>query len=471
MKCRRPPDDGSDEMTTPPPLSRYQPYSAPSATWPVALADRAALRAAGLCILAVDGSLRALRAWDADTLFPSLTHASSSLRDTLIASGWPTRPLRIGVKSPGSWCKPLFDQASPLPVEWWSLGADVHAAQACRSHSLDAIVERCGDTGLLVHTLERPDREALWTDWTQERPVTFPAVFPARLDVSSLQWHEVGEDEWALAHDLIIAAATLARDPARVTMADLLRGRHGGPGGPGSTQPGKGLRPLSTQRPWRETALWQVASSLVAAGAFPSPVRVAAARLCGAASTQTDWPVTESFRLATAQAAAAVLREDPTSLLRLAAVQLGCTCDEEGLATLEHAHDAVDGASSDESLDNIGFLQAEAVSGEPVSLTTGRLAAGMSIAFANSPASRIRFILEDFLDVLRETGRLVGRDQDLALLQRAFVAIDRAATRAAARRPTPTPAPATATIASPAPEPSSPEAEATAQATQARKAA
>ena len=444
MKCRPRPDDGSDEMTTPPPLPRYQPYSAPRATWPGALADRAALRMAGLLIRGVDGALSAVHRHDADALFPSLAHLSSSIRDTLVSHGWPAMPLRIGVKSPGPWCKPLFDQASPLPVQWWSLGADAHAAQACRVHALDAIVERCGDTGLLVHTLERTDHEALWADWTQERPVSFPAVFPARLDVSSLQWHEVGEDEWTLAHDLIIAAATLARDPARATMADLLRGRHGGSGCFDPASHATGLKPLATQRPWRETALWQAASSLIAAGSFPSPVRVAAARLCGAAATLTDWPVTESFRLATAQAAAAVLREDPTSLLRLAAVQLGCTCDEEGLATLERAHDAVDGASGEESLDNIGFLQAEAVTGEPVSLTTGRLAAGMSIAFAHSPASRIRFILEDFLDVLGESGRLVGRDQDLALLKRAFGVLDRAATRAAARRPLPAPSPAAA---------------------------
>ena len=441
MKCRPRPDDGSDEMTTPPPLPRYQPYSAPRATWPGALADRVALRVAGAFIHGVDAALVAVHRRDTDMLFPSLAHASSSIRDTLIAHGWPAMPLRIGVKSPGPWCKPLFDQASPLPVQWWSLGADAHAAQACRSYALDAVVERCGDTGLLTHTLERAEREALWTDWTQERPVSFPAVFPTRLDVSSLQWHEVGEDEWTLAHDLIIAAATLARDPARVTMADLVRGRHGGSGCFDPASSAKGLRPLATQRPWRETALWQAASSLVAAGSFPSPVRVAAARLCGAAATLTDWPVTESFRLATAQAAASVLREDPTSLLRLAAVQLGCTCDEEGLATLERAHDAVDGASGEESLDNIGFLQAEAVTGDPVSLTTGRLAAGMSIAFAHSPASRIRFILEDFLDVLGESGRLVGRDQDLALLKRAFGVLDRAATRAAARRPLPAPTP------------------------------
>ncbi len=431
-------------MTTPPPLPRYQPYSAPSATWPEAWADRAALRAAGLCIRAADDVMGVLRRWDLDSIVPFLTHASASLRDTLVAGGWPAQPLRIGVKAPAAWCKPLFDQASPLPVQWWSLGGDVHAAQSCRTHALDAVVERCGDTGLLVHTLERGEHEALWADWTQERPVTFPAVFPARLDVSSLQWHEVGEDEWPLAHDLIIAAATLARDPARVTLADLLRGRHGGSGCFNPSSPATGLRPLATQRPWRETALWQVASSLTVAGAFPSPVRVAAARLCGAASAQTDWPVTESFRLATALAAAAVLREEPTSLLRLAAVQLGCTCDEEGLATLERAHDAVDEASCEESLDNIGFLQAEAATGEPVSLTTGRLAAGMSIAFANAPASRIRFILEDFLDVLSESGRLVGRDQELALLKRAFGVIDRAATRAAARRPMPAPTPAAA---------------------------
>ena len=68
MKCRPRPDDGSDEMTTPPPLPRYQPYSAPRATWPGALADRAALRMAGLLIRGVDGALSAVHRHDADAL-------------------------------------------------------------------------------------------------------------------------------------------------------------------------------------------------------------------------------------------------------------------------------------------------------------------------------------------------------------------------------------------------------------------
>jgi hypothetical protein len=51
------------------------------------------------------------------------------------------------------------------------------------------------------------------------------------------------------------------------------------------------------------------------------------------------------------------------------------------------------------------------------------LASGMCIALSHLSADRARFIIEDFLEELRDTGLLVGCDADLAVLRRAYATL------------------------------------------------
>ena len=68
-------------------------------------------------------------------------------------------------------------------------------------------------------------------------------------------------------------------------------------------------------------------------------------------------------------------------------------------------------------MDQIAFLNAEAATGEKVPLTTGRLAAGMCIAFAGICPTRIKFAVDDFFEELLDSALLLGREPDIALLR------------------------------------------------------
>ncbi|MCX5691401.1 MAG: hypothetical protein NTV94_16695 [Planctomycetota bacterium] len=69
------------------------------------------------------------------------------------------------------------------------------------------------------------------------------------------------------------------------------------------------------------------------------------------------------------------------------------------------------------ALDQVAFLNAEAATGEKVPLTTGRLAAGMCIAFAGICPTRIKFAVDDFFENLLDSGLLLAREPDIALLR------------------------------------------------------
>jgi hypothetical protein len=97
-------------------------------------------------------------------------------------------------------------------------------------------------------------------------------------------------------------------------------------------------------------------------------------------------------------------------------VQIGATLDEEAVANLARAQNLLRQSSADPDVDHIAFLHAEAATGETKPLTTGRLAAGLCIAMATVPESRVRFMVEDFVEELSESGIMIEREQDLALL-------------------------------------------------------
>lgn len=400
-------------MTTPDAHHGRDPHSTPRSNWPTSLVGRAAISLRAWQILQTEKMADACISLGADFLKPSL-HA---MREQYSAERWPARALRIGVVTPGDWCRPLFDQTSLLPVEWFSLTRSVNPQGACARFQLDAVIESLGDTGMLVQTAERPELPAMWQDWTADPEVSFPAAFPSRLDVSRLEWSRIEDLDWPLAHDLLIAAAVMSRSVARTTFSDVLNGRHFQPDALTHLRRGD-IAPLTPQRNWFDTSLLSATRRLAKEPSRDlTPVRQAAARLCGAAATMTDWRVDEHTRINAALAAGKVLGDDPISLLQLAAAQIGCFRDEQGVRTLTLANDAIRRSNHLGALDQVAFLNAEAATGEKVPLTTGRLAAGMCIAFAGICPTRIRFAVDDFFEELLDSGLLLGREPDIALLR------------------------------------------------------
>lgn len=400
-------------MTTPDAHHGRDPHSTPRSNWPTSLMGRTAMSLRSWQILQTEKLAEACISLGAEFLKPPLQamHAQYS------ADRWPARALRIGVVTPGDWCRPLFDQISLLPVEWFSLTRSVKPQGACARYQLDAVVEPLGDTGMLVQTAERPELPAMWQDWTADPEVSFPAAFPSRLDVSRLEWSRIEDLDWPLAHDLLIAAAVMSRSVARTTFADVLNGRHFQPDALTHIRRGE-IAPLTPQRNWFDTSLLSATRRLAKEPSRDlTPVRQAAARLCGAAATMTDWRVDEHTRINAALAAGRVLGNDPISLLQLAAAQIGCFRDEQGVRTLSQANEAIRRSNHLGALDQIAFLNAEAATGEKVPLTTGRLAAGMCIAFAGICPTRIKFAVDDFFEELLDSGLLLGREPDIALLR------------------------------------------------------
>ncbi|MCX5691402.1 MAG: hypothetical protein NTV94_16700, partial [Planctomycetota bacterium] len=116
-----------------------------------------------------------------------------------------------------------------------------------------------------------------------------------------------------------------------IALADGLNGRHFQPDSLTHARGGD-IAPLTPQRNWFDTALLSAAHRLAdEPNRELTPVRQAAARLCGAAATMTDWRVDEHTRINAALASGKVLGNDPISLLQLAAAQIGCFRDEQGI--------------------------------------------------------------------------------------------------------------------------------------------
>ena len=78
-----------------------------------------------------------------------------------------------------------------------------------------------------------------------------------------------------------------------------------------------------------------------------------------------------------------------------------------------------------EGLDHMKLLQAELEHGTFGGMTIGRVAAGICLACAVTPADRIMFLRDDLLDDLRLSSYLVGRDREHAILIDVFRQLER----------------------------------------------
>jgi hypothetical protein len=394
-------------------------HAAPAATWPRTLAGKALQTYRGWSIQAADSIARFAVDIGADGLLPTLRTTTGDLRDWMLDQHWPVRPLRIAVANPGAWSEPLFEQSSPFPIDWFATDRSTPGAAVCRWNGLDATIEHLGSGGVNISTLERSECPSLWEDWAKARPASFPTIFPLRFDTAGIHCEHVGEHEWPLLHQLLVTASVLSRDPARTNLDDIINGRYCPTAATPRLSLGGTPVQFTPQQEWSLIATSQLGSMLIEQpGAAATPARCAAARLVGACAASGSWQTREHFRLACARAAATVLKNDPTPLLQLAAVQIGATLDEEAVANLARAQNLLRQASADPDVDHIAFLHAEAATGETKPLTTGRLASGLCIAMATVPESRVRFMVEDFVEELTDSGIMIEREQDLALLHK-----------------------------------------------------
>ncbi|MBX3382576.1 MAG: hypothetical protein KF864_03605 [Phycisphaeraceae bacterium] len=416
--------------TTPSDAATFRFDLAPSvrghvATWPGDPAESIAWRWAGAGLRAGACVWNACRALAADVLpLSPPTRADWRLMEWMSRRGWPTRELRVGVVEPGDWCAPFTEARGPGDVSWFAVSRDVAVNRALNKADLDALVRRDEDGGVTVHTREHAGKESAWYDWAGEPPLSYPAVFPTRLDCTRVSLGECGVADGGAVRLLIELAAALSRSPARLTPADVARGRSP-VGAAWAAAPVRGISAMRTPgdpvRPLMRALLGMVDAGALSAG----PAR-AASRVCGAWLATDETGVGEHERAHGARSVVRCGGHEPQTMLRAAAAMLGSLHDGEGIDHILRADRMMRRVDLLPCIDHAAFLNAELMHAAATPLAVGRIAAGICLVGASLPVERLHYFLDDLAEDLRFATLLLGRDQDLLLLRRVVHELERA---------------------------------------------
>jgi len=344
--------------------------------------------------------------------------------------------LRIGFVRPGDWADQIASAHENSNVEWFSLSPTIDPGSLCSRSLLDAWVCTTRMGALEVRTVEHAGKEAAWYDWAQRRPLSYPAVFPMRVDCERLTLPGMAGklSNPPLARALIEAVATFSRQPARLSLADRVGGR----------------RPLVNRRPTPQAVATYVPdpdgiAGLVARlcrrlGVLEDGVAVgepeqAASRLVGALLSTALAGFDDQVRRQGLETAARITPDEPETILRLAAVRLAVHDDGGGLDALELADQMLRKGGDLLPVDQSGFLHSEVEhgcgggSGGGGGLTLGRLAAGVCLASAVLPSHHLGYFRDDMLDDVRYSSLMLGREQDMSVLTEVFRMLESARAR------------------------------------------
>jgi hypothetical protein len=346
-----------------------------------------------------------------------LPMSEDALTRWLDQHGWPTRRPLIGVVQAGEWSSPITRAPGVLWPQWCDLRDAT--PQGDEPRHLDATIRRTHD-GLEVQTPERAGLDAAWFDWSQERPLSYPSVFPTRLDCARVTLGAGGLSIDPRVTRLLMEAAVIAsRHPSRLSLDDRLAGR--APAwARGHAKTTMGLA-VATPDPL-SVVLRPLADTI---SHLPEPRRSSAwsrcaARVLGAWAATTSEHVDHATRRTAAHAAMHVVGDEPQTLLRVGAVLIG-----EGLATdamelLLRAARLLEGQGLDATADQVLFVQSELQTMGDSRLALGRVAAGLTLVGATIPASQLAFFRDDFLDDAAHAGILRSNEHARAIVHEVF---------------------------------------------------
>jgi len=370
----------------------------PGPRWPSNWASRGLMALIGRSARAFSGLASFAR--------PAAPHLGMHRMDE---SNWPSRPLRFGVMQPGAWSRFLTQSQGLFVTEWVTLddGAD------CRGHILDAVLRRSGDSGIELDVCENPDHDAAWFDWGTPCPLSYPAVFPTRLDPARLTLPSIDNDDARLVRAVMESAALLSRHPARITSDDRVNGRRAMQG--------------TTDAPG-EIDVLSVSMQALAYYLTYAPTSAAsraASRVLGSyLATSPAWPDDRS-RILTMDHAARISSDEVQTMLRLGAVRLSMAEDHAGIDAIERADRMLRDNQMVSTTSQEAFITAELEHGQPGPLTIGRIAAGICMLVSTMPASRVPYFRDDLFEDMRFCSLLIGRDQDRKLLMEVFRMLER----------------------------------------------
>lgn len=328
-------------------------------------------------------------------------------------SQWPARTLRIGVQGPRALGSAMAAAIDPALAHWYAVAETASAEREMMRRGLDAVV--CVTDGRVsVHTPQRPGRDAAWHDWSTPRPISFLSVFAGRIDSAGFVLEETPpENEAQVLGALVTLCAATARDEARLSLADRLRGRV-----PLRRVTERALDALVAQA--RRYGPGYVNADM------PQPLARAAARVLSAAAASEAFALDDAKRRAIAELAARLAGDEAEVMLRVGAARLADVQDEPGIDALIRAERMLRDARVLPGVNHEAFVFAEVNAGAQGPLGVGRVAAALVLAISQSPIDEIGFIATDVIDDLRHSEWLIGRDQDCAVLQRVCRAIERA---------------------------------------------
>ncbi|HYE61477.1 MAG TPA: hypothetical protein VD997_05740 [Phycisphaerales bacterium] len=378
----------------------------PGPRWPTNWASRGVMSLIG----------RSVRAFSELASFVQTTDDATCARQStsrIDESNWPSRPLRIGIVSPGAWSRFLTQSQGLFVTEWETLDSEEPDASLCRDHVLDAVLRRHADKGLSIEVCESPDLDAAWFDWSVPCPLSYPATFPARLDPARVTLNDITNDDARLVRALIDTAALLSRYPARLTNDDRVKGR----------RPFQGSGDTPGEIDTLSVSLQALSYYLTFAPV--SDASRAASRVLGAhLATSPNWPDDRS-RISGMDVCGRLSGDEAQTMLRLAAVRVSMTEDSAGLDALERADRMLRDNQLISATTQEAFIVSELEHGHPGPLTIGRLAAGICMLVSTMPASRVPYFRDDLLEDMRFSSLLIGRDQDRRLLMEVFRMLER----------------------------------------------
>ncbi|MCC6950518.1 MAG: hypothetical protein IT433_03635 [Phycisphaerales bacterium] len=388
--------------------------------WPQALPRQATLRTSAAALEALAGAaeltgrLCRLAGLDVD---PSL--AADSIARWHDSQEWPERAIRIGLVNPAAWSRNVAGASGVVPTQCFEVPT-AQADHALHTLRMDVLITPDAEGGFVFRTPELPDHEAAWYDWGMPRPISYPSLFPTRLDAANvtLAPSPAGEDAM-LMRLLAETLGTLSRHQARLDLTDRLLGRRPMELNPGTCNSLRQFSPTSD-------IMGRLAAHLTShladfrTGATPTSGERAAARVLGAWAAAWPGSIDDATRRASMETAARVCADEAETMMRLAAVRFGCLDDDLGLEALQRALRLMQPDRVVLQNDPAAFLAAELAAGEPGPWTIGRLAVGVALMCATTPGEKCSYFRDDLADDLAHSPILVGRDQDQLLLRRVF---------------------------------------------------
>lgn len=365
--------------------------------------------AAWECVRVLTRSLRVPQEWFT-TFEDSITVRSGAVLPS-------SNKLRIGVDAGPEVRQAIISQPSDTPAQWLTMSPGADDQATLRRFRLDALVRVGVGTGpqpVRVTTLEHPEREAAWYDWSAPRPLTYASVFPVRIDPAQVTLDHAdfaNPRQAALIAAIVRSAATLGRTPARLRLSDRLVGRSPSSGGEAGVR-----TPTSAL----DRAMLELVSTFVENSQTQTPASLAAARAVSAWLASTEAWLDITLRRKGVEAAVGLLPSECETQLRAAAVRLAMFEDEPAFEALREAGKIIRSGSHQHIGEHLAFLQAELELGSPNPLTLGRVGAGICLVCASTTPDRAAFIRGDLMDDVRHSAWLVGRDQDRQLLGEIF---------------------------------------------------